>query len=92
MSFRAIIKRSQNQIEMGLCLDYDDMQFICSEFPAIIKRLRAEFEVQETTFVSKKTTEEQQNELKVTKYHLHLAESLLEKVTTELSLNDDLPF
>ena len=26
MSFRAIIKRSQNQIEMGLCLDYDDMQ------------------------------------------------------------------
>lgn len=92
MSFRAIIKRSQNQIEMGLCLDYDDMQFICTEFPAIIKRLRTEFEGQETTFVSKKTTEEQQNELKVTKYHLHLAESLLANATTELALNDDLPF
>lgn len=92
MSYRAIVKRSPNTIEMGLCLDYDDMQFICREFPAIIKRLRTEFEGQETAFVSKKTTEEQQNELKVTKYHLSLAESLLANATTELALNDDLPF
>lgn len=92
MSYRAITKRSKNMIEMALCLDLDDMQFVDEFFPKIISDLRDKFESQETAFVNDKTTPEQQDELKRTKYYLKIAESLYARAKTELARSDDLPF
>lgn len=92
MSYRAIVNKSPNEIDMAVCLDLDDLQFICAVLPNIISDLRAKFKTQETAFVLSKTTEEQQDELKSTKYYLKLAESLFAMAKTELALNEDLPF
>lgn len=92
MSYRALTKPSKNLIEMSLCLDLDDMQFVCVFFPKIISDLRDKFEVQETAFVNGKTNQAQEDELKATKYYLKIAESLYASAKTELARNDDLPF
>lgn len=92
MSYRAITKRSKDTIKMALCLDLDDMEFVGEFFPKIISDLRDKFESQETAFVNDKTTPEQHDELKRTRYYLKIAESLYASAKTDLARDGDLPF